>query len=287
MRGFDYLSEGRPETYAEALWFLMTRTYDPDRQAFAVTCYMDSSGTDDQQLEHAVLGGVVFNKSGFTGFDEHWTDLMHRYGIQQPFHMKELNPHGALAHITGCRRWCLLADVMAAINYFKIYTLVATMNNRSHSRELSQRMQAAMRVYRLTFMGAAIANHKHAVSQNYQKPIAYLLDSGTKHVGQVIETARLMQCDRDEGGWHVGTVAFESDTYVTALQAADVVAWLKRRLDSGEHLPADFEPLLALFAENHMEAQMTDQALIDLNARLDKYLTEDEWPKERPAGLDD
>lgn len=264
----------------------MTGTYNPERQAFAVTCYMDSSGTDDQQLEHAVLGGVLFNRGGFLGFDEHWTDLMHRYGIQQPFHMKELNRQGALSHITGCRRWCLLMDVAAAINYFKIHTVVATANNRSHAKELSEKMQSAMRVYRLAFTAAVVANSQVAESKNYPNPIAYLIDSGTKHVGQVIETARHLQRD-DTQNWHVGTVAFESDTFVTALQAADVVAWTKRRIDSGEHFPDDFEPLRTLFADNHVEAAITGQALADLNARLDRYLTEDGWLSEKPAELSD
>ena len=104
--------------------------YDPAREMFDVVCYLDDAATDHKTVDHAVLGGVVFNSSGFAGFDEHSTDLMHRYGVKQPFHMRELTPHGKLSHITGCRRLCLLTEVMAAINYFKIHTVAISLNNR-------------------------------------------------------------------------------------------------------------------------------------------------------------
>jgi hypothetical protein len=245
--------------------------YDSAREAFDVVCYLDDAATDHRTVDHAVLGGVVFNRSGFTLFDEHWIDLMHRYGVEQPFHMRELTPHGRLSHVTGCRRWCLLADVMGAINDFKIHTVAISLNNREHERQFSDKLQAAMRVYRLTFMAVALAIHQNAESKNYPKPIAYVLDAGTKHRGQVLDTHRVMQRDRERAGWHLGPISFENDKFSTALQAADVVAWTKRRLDSGTPLPDEFEPLRDLFAENYVTAVVTESLLGDLNERLDPH----------------
>ena len=177
--------------------------YDPRLDDFNVTCYLDDSATDHKTVEHAVLGGVVFNRSGFAAFDEHWTDLMHRFRVPQPFHMRDLTPDGRLSHITGCRRWCLVNEVTAAIKYFKIHTVAVSLNNREHERHLSSRLQSAMRVYRLAFMAAALTVHQVAEEQRYPDAVAYVLDSGTKYRGQVLETHRHMQQDTDRDGWHV------------------------------------------------------------------------------------
>jgi hypothetical protein len=114
-----------------------------------------------------------------------------------------------------------------------------------HEQQLSDKLQAAMRVYRLAFMAVVVVNVKTAEAKKYCKPIAYVLDSGTKHRGQVLETHGSMQRDYERAGWQVGPIRFESDTFLTALQAADFVAWTKRRLDSGLGLSEDFEPLRA------------------------------------------
>jgi hypothetical protein len=86
-----------------------------------------------------------------------------------------------------------------------------------------------------------------------------------------------MQSDDEHAGWHVGPISLENDKYSTALQAADVVAWTKRRLDSGTPLPDAFEPLRDLFAENYVTAVVTESLLRDLNERLDRYLTNNGW----------
>jgi hypothetical protein len=46
-------------------------------------------------------------------------------------------------------------------------------------------------------------------------------------------------------------------------QAADVVAWTKRRLDSGTPLPDEFELLRDLFVENYVTAVVTESLLRD------------------------
>jgi hypothetical protein len=256
--------------------------FDPVHESFEAVCYLDDAATDQKNVDHAVLGGVVFNQSGFSEFDEHWTDLMHRYGITQPFHMRELTRHGRLSHISGCRRWCLLTEVMGAINFFKLYTVAISLNNREHEQQLSDKLQAAMRVYRLAFMAVVVVNVQTAESKDYHEPIAYVLDSGTRYRGRVLETHASMQGDHEHAGWQVGPIRFESDTFLTALQAADVVAWTKRRLDSGLGLPEDFEPLRDLFTENYVTAVVTESLLRDMKERLDRYLTDNGWPAERP-----
>src|SRR5688572_21921589 len=107
--------------YAEELLALMHGPRDePYQQTAVVTCYLDSSATDDSQLEHAVLGGLVFNKSGWLHFDAAWADLLKRYDVVGGLHMKELTPAGKLRHITGERRADLLRDVAEIINRDKV-----------------------------------------------------------------------------------------------------------------------------------------------------------------------
>jgi hypothetical protein len=256
--------------------------FDPELAQSDVICYLDDSGTDHKTVDHAVLGGVVFNRSHFEAFDEHWTDLMHRFGVEQPFHMRDLTPHGRLSHITGCRRWCLINEVVAAIQFFKIHTLVVSVNNLEHQKHLSDKMQRAMRVYRLAFMAAAVSVHQIATEQNYNRPVAFVLDAGTKYRGQVLETHRHMQADGEHGGWHLGPLRFENDRFVTALQAADVVSWTRRRLDAGLPIPDDFNALPQVVNDNFASAVVTDNMLRELNERLDRFLTDKGWPVDRP-----
>jgi hypothetical protein len=247
-----------------------------------MTCFLDDSSLDSRSDEHAVLGGVAFNPSGLAAFDEHWTTLMHRFGVEQPFHMRDLSRGERLSHITGCRRWCLLAEVTAAIKSFKLYTVTITLNNRDHASLFGAQLQEAMRVYRLAFFGVVVANAKAAPAIKYPGRFAYVLDKGTRYSEQVIESHDSISRFDVDDDYRLGPLTFESDTFSTHLQAADVVAWTKRRLTAGKSLVEAFEVLKQLFDDNHTEAPKTPDILRGMEERLSPHLTDEGWSEEPP-----
>lgn len=264
-------------SYAKALWSVMHsgRAYDPEAEAAVVRCYLDASATDHQQVEHATLGGVVFNQSGFFHFDERWSDMLARYNISG-IHMNQFTPDGELKHIVGCQRACLMVEIATLIESFKIYTVTASLNNRELQQVFAGPIEGMARAYGLCFAGVAMGNHQHATEKKYTGRIAYLLDTGTRFTNHVLHFHQLLQSVAEEDGYHVGSLTFDSDKYVNALQAADVVAWIRRRVDSGKHVPSDFEPLLYVIREqpdgNYLKATVPIAALEGLATLAHRHL---------------
>lgn len=256
--------------------------FDPHLYDERLTCFLDDSSLDSKSDDHAVLGGIAFNPSRLEAFDEHWTTLMHRFGVEQPFHMRDLSRGERLSHIAGCRRWCLLTEVTAAIKHFPLYTVAIHANNREHSALFGERLQRAMRVYRLAFLAIVVANASTMPNVNYSGRIAYVLDKGTRHSEQVIESHDAILRLDDQSRYHLGPLTFESDTFSTHLQAADVVAWTKRRLAAGKPLFGAFEVLAQLFEDDYLDAVITPDILREFDTKCSPYLTDDGWSEEPP-----
>jgi hypothetical protein len=254
--------------------------YDPHLFDDRPTCFLDDSSLDSTSDDHAVLGGVAFNPSGLEAFDEHWTSLMHRFGVELPFHMRDLSDGQRLSHIRGCRRWCLLTEVTAAIKLFNLYTVAVCANNREHARLFRSRLQKAMRVYRMAFLGVVVANAKAAAAVKYSGRIAYVLDKGTNHADQVVASHTTLQ---SEDQYRIGALTFERDSFSTHLQAADVVAWTRRRIAAGKPLVGAFEVLSQLFDDNHTEGHLTPEMWLEMDTRLFPYLNESGWVGRPPA----
>ena len=154
-----------------------TNVYDPQANDDPVVCYLDASATDHERVEHATLGGIVFNRSGFSFFDEQWTDMLERYNLPA-IHMNQFTPHGDCRHIVGCQRACLMVNIATLIERFKIYTITASINNQQLREVFSGDITGYAGAYGLSFAAIAIGNHKHASEINYEGDIAYVLDMG-------------------------------------------------------------------------------------------------------------
>jgi len=240
---------------------------------------------DSTSTEHAVLGGVAFNRSGLEAFEEHWTNLMHRFGVEQPFHMRDLSRGQRLSHISGCRRWCLLTEVTAAIKVFRTYTVTIHASNREHAALFGERLRRAMRVYRVAFLAIVVANMKAAVEVKYLGRVAYVLDKGTRHFEQVIESHDSIQRLDEDNEYRLGPLTFEDDRFSTHLQAADVVAWTRRRLAAGKPLVGDFEVLSQLFEDNHTEARLTTENWREMDEHFSPHLTDAGWSEKSPPDV--
>jgi hypothetical protein len=76
--------------------------------------------------------------------------------------------------------------------------------------------------------------------------IAYLVDEGSAFAEQIrLGHALVKAWEHSHGSLVIrtGALAFDSDDNVSALQAADLIAWSARRKFSGDGLTAEFSPL--------------------------------------------
>jgi hypothetical protein len=233
-------------------WWLMHRSDDPNRQIL-VTCYLDDSGTDVHS-EHTVVGGILLNKYALQHFENVWPNLLTYHRIKNSLHMKDFgNPEGPYKLWTYENKFKLFADIVALINYLKIYTIAATLNQKQFNSILDKEFKKAMGIYGMCYMLCAFSNYKIAELNNYKNNIAYVLDLGTKNVGHVIATHRAMRKMQKEDPTmisNVGTIAFEDDEHVVALQAADMIAWAMRRKLVGLPFLMGYEPIAYLLNED-------------------------------------
>jgi len=227
----------------------MQHSDDPDREALAVTCYLDESATDGSTAQ-AVLAGLQMNRSYFLDFDDEWDGLLERYHLRPALHMKDFGRHGRFSEMCECDIRSILEDACDLINSHKIYSLAVTLEHAEYQRIFDDRVKHYMSVYGLCFIATAYANHLLAAQNNYKGNVAFVLDSGNPYASHVLLAHGELKKARQAQSLNLGTLAFETDELVTPLQAADVIAWGVRRKATGYSFKGGFEPLERLLARN-------------------------------------
>src|SRR5438309_5960466 len=78
--------------------------------------------------------------------------------------------------------------------------------------------------------------------------IAHLGDRGSENHHEQLDSAHsvISEWERRHGNSNAGAIAFDFDHRVSALQAADAIAWTLHRQRESEQFGNDFLPLLAL-----------------------------------------
>jgi len=238
----------------EHLWWVMHHSDDPDRQALAVTCYLDESATDGSTTE-AVVAGLQMNRSNFLHFDDKWDDLLERYHLRPALHMKDFGRHGRFSDMCECDIRSILEDACDLINVHKIYSLAVTLEHAEYQRIFHDRIKNHMSVYGLCFIATAYANHLLATQNHYKENIAVVLDSGNPYASHVLLAHGELKKAHQAQSLNLGSLTFESDEIVTPLQAADVIAWGVRRKATGYSFKGGFESIERLLARaDHAQA---------------------------------
>jgi uncharacterized protein DUF3800 len=239
---------------AEALWWVMHHSDDPDRRTAVVTCYLDDSGSDEQSPV-VVIGGLALDRDSFLRFDGRWRRMLHLHRIKS-LHMTDfVRPHGQYVGMPKELKLSLFREVVEIIRSRKDYSLSASVDNIHYQEVFSiDFYRRVLGPYAVTFISAASVNAKIAGDNGYPDQIAYLVDRGSPFSGQIDLGHRLI-CLRERGlglKTYTGTLTFADDENVSALQAADVIAWSSRR-NITDGLTDEFEPLKALFEKRFSE----------------------------------
>jgi hypothetical protein len=233
--------------YLEHLWWLMHHSYAPGRMIYALTSYLDDSGSDDLS-PLTTIGGPVMSRVAFCEFNGQWGPLLKRHRISWPVKMTDfVRPHGRYAGMYPELKMAFLREASKLINEHKLYSIAVEVAGPEFDAQLSEGVRKNLiGPYALAFFSAVLAANS-LVSQSRlfaNEIISFLVDSGFSHSGQLvlIHAAILEVARRKHEARFVGAMGFDTDERVSALQAADMVAWSGRR-KALNALCDEFEPL--------------------------------------------
>jgi hypothetical protein len=247
----------------------MYHSDDPERQALIIRCYLDESGTHEGSPQ-ATVAGLVMTRDNFLIFDVVWHELLLRHNIRPPLHMKEFGEHGKHGHLTYPERTALFSDLSGAINCYKLITVATTLSHAQYKANLHPELQKKMSLYALCFMLCVHMIHFH-VENNFPN-IAYLIEQGNEYSGHILQCYDAMRrMQKENMPLHIGALTF-GDKNISALQAADIIAWGVRRHASGIPIGKGFQPISNIFKIKHRQFLWKDSHLQNLSNGLLKDL---------------
>lgn len=171
-------------------------------------------------------------------------------------------PDGRLADISDERRRALFVDATAAINKHKVYSVASTLTTADYRKYFgAPHLKQTMGFYGICFMLALRLNYEIAAANQYTGRIPLLLDGGNEYAGQVREAHAVSQ---EIDFPNAGSLTFDDDRLVNALQAADVITWASRVRAMGEPFSAAYEPLSGLFDPAHEERRFPEDMIAKL-----------------------
>jgi len=113
-------------------------------------------------------------------------------------------------------------------------------------------------MYGASFVQVAMINGIQLRNDGSKDPVRYRLDAGNRHKDQIVEGHAVLLASEEQHPLNIGSLEFDSDSNVAALQAADVVAWaVRRKLVSA--LKSGFEPLADLFDDYHVQVDYNEE----------------------------
>jgi Protein of unknown function (DUF3800) len=238
---------------AEELWFLMHQSDAPGQAALSLTCYTDDSGSHENS-QWVVVGSLLMHRALFLAFDVRWQDMLKDFNIDH-LHMTDfVRPHGRFSSWYSEMKIALFAEATKLINQHKAYSLGVAIQQEDFKALFSMEVyKKLLGPYAFAFMTTMLFNCGVAQFHKSEKSIAYLGDKGTGNHHEQLDAAHsiISEWERRKGYSNVGAIAFDFDHRVSALQAADAIAWTLHRQRESEEFGKDFLPLLGLFEKQY------------------------------------
>jgi hypothetical protein len=244
----------------EHIWWVFHHSDDPNKMAVTFTCYIDESGTDGDSPV-AVVGGVVLTKSQFCWLDVAWRKCLSEHHMTWPLHMREFGPRGKLKDVRSEERRALFADAVKIINDNKSFSVVSTLNSAMYRAAFDKISNLSM--YGACFANLTMLNGESAQKSGYNDDLAYVLDDNNNYKHQIVEAYPLLR----KSNLKAGSLTFDSDEILAALQVADVVSWSTRRKQT-IGLNSGFEPLADLFNDEHFEVPYEPEWMAEVAKKL-------------------
>ena len=223
----------------------------------ALTAYYDDSGTDAAS-QVTVLAGPVMSEQAFVEFEEKWSLLLESYEIPPPLHMKDFSGGGKHSSLSFGTKRELFGKAAGIINQYKLFSVsIGIPQVLFDSLLLKKIRKRQFGPYVLAFISAVLVN-KAVLDKSKlygKRTISYLVDDGSSGKGQLKDVhSEIVEIEKSRGGIRkTGSMAFDVDDRVSALQAADVIAWAARRRAVRGPLSGAFAPLEKVLSETQEE----------------------------------
>ena len=242
------------QDYIEYLWYLMHHRENGDEAMTFLTSYYDDSGSDDLSPVTAI-GGPVMLKEACIAFNTVWLKLLEQYRVFGPLHMTDfVRPYGKHIGMHFELKLALFSEIARLINEHKVYSVSVGIPQPDFRAAMPEEVRKELiGPYALAFFCAVMINQGVArlISDKETVVMAYLVDHGSSHADQLLAAHGLLQKrEAAAGGFrHTAAIGFDTDDRVSALQAADVIAWCARKRQISGALTKEFEPLNEVLAE--------------------------------------
>jgi hypothetical protein len=209
------------------------------------------------------------DRDDFLMFDVVWDGLLSRHKIKPPLHMREFGEDGRHGHLNYKERAALFSDLSKLISCYKSMSIATTLNHNQYKEIIHPAIQKKMSLYSLCFMLCAHMIHLNAEQKGLQYNIPYIVEQGNEYQQHILMAhAGMIRMQKEKMPLHVGSLTFAGKN-ISALQAADIIAWGNLRLAIGRPIDRGFEPIMDIFRDPHHV----------------KYLWKDSYLKELSDGL--
>jgi hypothetical protein len=167
-----------------------------------------------------------------------------------------VRPHGKHIGMLPELKIALFTETVSIINARKIYSISIAVNHAPFRESVPVKVyREYVSPYASAFLYLARFNAIHANHSNHPDRIAYLVDE-TRSFAEQIRMGHVLckawEASHDPKIVRTGALAFDSDDNVSALQAADLIAWSARRSLSGDGLLNEFSPLKEVLRERFL-----------------------------------
>jgi hypothetical protein len=220
------------------------------------TCYLDESGTDQSESEIAVVGGLLLKMSESYWLGEELRKCLAKHSVPWPLHMREFGTRGKLRDVRSEDRRAFFTDLVKIINDNKTYSVASSLSCEKYKQAFDGLTELSM--YGASFVQVAMINGIQLRNGGSKDPVTYRLDAGNRYKDQIVEGHTVLLASEEQHPLNIGSLEFDSDSNVAALQAADVVAWAVRR-KLALALKSGFEPLADLFDDYHVEVEYNQE----------------------------
>lgn len=197
------------------------------------THFIDDSG--EESMQFTLMGGPVYAQKDLHALEYEWDRLCLQHQITGPIHMRNFGrPNGRLAHLTNDQRLYLFQDLVLLINRKKIYSLTVAVNNLEFEQYFPvSQFRGYMGSAPLAYLWCMILNQLIMKKQ----PMAYVVARSNVN-SQIADCYSFW-----ESVGSCESLGFDEPRNLSALQAADMVAWANRRKQDGLSFDEGFEAL--------------------------------------------
>ncbi|MBF0505792.1 MAG: hypothetical protein HQL09_03055 [Nitrospirae bacterium] len=169
--------------------------------------------------------------------------------------MDEFVEKGEFGHIRYKDRFNFFSEAVELTNNCKVYSIAATLNKQEYEQYIHEKIRKTFSIYGFCFMLLAYINGRQAQHMKFREKIAYLFDYAPHRNHIMVARDRILEWEKENKFIkNMGSLTFDGDVNISALQVADIVAWGVRRKISNIQLNKGFEPIENLFnKEHHMQ----------------------------------